>query len=122
PSAGEQFAGSSGFYTGRVGLVGVDVHLRKRVCAYPYQRPAEGEAAILVADADVHEVAVLDSEPGGVGRIRMNMPGGNDQPVRGDAAGRADYGHLRRSVQLAAVPHRHVNAEREAVGTRDLDL
>src|SRR5690606_25894030 len=105
-----------------IGLISVDVHLSERVLADPYQCLAEGQRAIVVADADVDILAVPNAEPRRLGGIGMDVPCRDDEPVGGEASGRPLDRDLRCSFEPAAVPHRHVDTEREAVGARYFDL
>src|SRR5690606_24785918 len=117
-----QFARCSHFDPCSVGLIGVDVHFREGVLAHPYQSPAEGQCAIFVVDADVDIFAVLDPQSRSIGGIGMDVPCRDDEAVGDEASGRPLDRDLRRSLKPAAVPHRHVDAEREAVGARNFDL
>src|SRR5690606_3683900 len=117
-----EFTRRDDFNPSCVCLVGIDVHFRERVGTHAHQSPAEGEAAILVADAHVDILPVLDAEALRVGGVGVDVPGRDDEAVGGEASGGPLDRDLRCSLDPAAVAHGHVDAEREAVGARNFDL
>ena len=71
---------------------------------------------MLIAHPHVNERSIHKAQPRGVPGIGMDVAGGNDQPVGGEDSGRTLQRQRGRSIEIAAVTHRYVDAEREAVG------
>src|SRR5690554_5518845 len=92
------------------------------VLAHPPQGSAEGEGAIFVGDPDIDIFPVPDAQPLRIGRVSVNVPCRNDQPIGSDASSRPQDRHLGCGLQPAAVTHGYINAQGEAVGARYFDL
>jgi hypothetical protein len=107
---------------GGVRLISIDMHLGYGVGTDADQRLTKYQSTLFVANMNVHEHAICEAQASGIIRVGMDVPCGHNQSIAIEAAGRSDEPNRWRALQFAAVANRRVDAEREAIRSRDFDL